>query len=89
MTTEQVLAAALDLPDEDRVEIIEALIESIQPADHLPLDDSWRDVIERRSAEIAAGTVEPQAWPLERANLTAEPGSNCYPSVDPLLDPRG
>jgi hypothetical protein len=35
-TAEQVLNAALALPDEERLEIIEALIVSLQPADRPP-----------------------------------------------------
>ena len=37
LTTKQVLSAALELPDDDRVELIEALIASVQPADQSPL----------------------------------------------------
>ncbi len=62
MTTEQVLSAALGLSDEERVEIIEALIDSIQPDDQPPFDDSWRAEIERRSAELASGVVASVSW---------------------------
>ena len=41
-SVEQVLTAALDLPDDDRLELVEALIVSLQPPDQPPFDDPWR-----------------------------------------------
>lgn len=61
-TTEEVLSAALALPDGDRLELVEALIASLQPADQPPFDDSWREVIRRRSAELRSGAVNPIPW---------------------------
>ena len=62
LTAEQVLTAALDLPDEDRVELIEALISSVELPDQPPFDDSWREVISRRSAELDSGSVASVPW---------------------------
>ncbi len=61
-TAEQVLTAALDLPDDDRLELVEALIVSFQPLDQPPFDESWREVIRRRSAELRSGQVVPVPW---------------------------
>jgi putative addiction module component (TIGR02574 family) len=61
-TVEQVLDAALALPDGDRVEIVEALIASFQPDDRPPFDESWREVIQRRSAELRSGQATPVPW---------------------------
>ncbi len=61
-TTEEVLTAALDLPDEDRLQIVEALIASFEPGDRPPFDDTWREVIRRRSAELRSGRVAPIPW---------------------------
>src|SRR4051794_25400253 len=61
-SVEQVLTAALDLPDDDRMELVEALIVSFQPADQPPFDDSWREVIRRRSVELTSGQVVPVPW---------------------------
>jgi putative addiction module component (TIGR02574 family) len=61
-TTEEVLTAALALPDGDRLELVEALIASLQPSDRPPFDDSWREVICRRSAELRSGAVTPISW---------------------------
>jgi putative addiction module component (TIGR02574 family) len=61
-TTEQLLNATLALPEEDRLEFVEALIMSLQPSDRPPLDDSWREVIKRRSTELRSGQVAPISW---------------------------
>ena len=61
-TTEEVLSAALALPDGDRLELVEALVASLQPTDRPPFDDSWREVIRRRSAELQSGAVTPIPW---------------------------
>ncbi len=60
--TEQLLNAALALPDEDRLEFAEALIVSLQPTDRPPFDESWREVIRRRSEELRSGKVTPVPW---------------------------
>lgn len=61
-TAEQVLTTALGLPEDERLELVEALITSLQPQDRPPLDDSWREVIRRRSAEVRSGAVIPVPW---------------------------
>ncbi len=61
-TAEQVLTAALDLADDDRLELVEALIVSFQPPDQPPFDESWREVIRRRSDELGSGRVTPVPW---------------------------
>jgi len=61
-TAEQVLTAALDLPDDDRLELIEALIDSFQPPDGPPFDESRRGAILRRSAELKSGQVASVLW---------------------------
>jgi putative addiction module component (TIGR02574 family) len=61
-TTEQLLNAALALPEEDRLQFLEALIVSFQPTDRPPFDDSWRAVIQRRSTELKSGQVIPVPW---------------------------
>lgn len=62
LTTEQVLTAALELPDADRLELIEALINSVEAPGRPPFDESWREVIRRRSAELASGRVAAVPW---------------------------
>ncbi len=61
-TAEEVLTAALDLPDEDRLQVVEALIASFEAAGCPPFDETWREVIRRRSAELRSGQVTPIPW---------------------------
>ena len=61
-TTEQLVDAALALPDGDRMELVETLIASFQPVDQPPFDESWREIIQRRSAELRSGQVAPVPW---------------------------
>ncbi len=61
-TVEQVLASAMELPDEDRLEVVEALIASFDCPDQPPFDDSWREVIRARSAELKGGRVVLVPW---------------------------
>jgi putative addiction module component (TIGR02574 family) len=62
LTTAQLLDAAMTLPDEDRLELAEALLASLQPPDRSSLDESWREVIRRRSAELRDGQVAGVPW---------------------------
>jgi putative addiction module component (TIGR02574 family) len=59
---ERVLTAALDLPDDERMELVEALIVSFQTPDQPPFDETWREVIERRSSELETGSVTGMPW---------------------------
>ena len=61
-STVQVLQAALALSMDERHELIEALIAASQEGASLSMDDTWRAVIQRRSAELDAGTATPLAW---------------------------
>jgi putative addiction module component (TIGR02574 family) len=61
-TAEQILNVAVTLPDGDRVELVEAILASLQPDDRPPFDESWREVILRRSEELRSGKVTPVPW---------------------------
>ncbi len=63
LMTEQLWDAVLALPDAERVELVEALITSLQPKGRPPFDESWRAVIQRRSLELRSGQVTPVPWP--------------------------
>jgi putative addiction module component (TIGR02574 family) len=62
LSAERVLSAALALPDGDRVELVEAILASLQPEDRPPFDEAWRAVILRRSEEMRTGAVTPVLW---------------------------
>jgi putative addiction module component (TIGR02574 family) len=61
-TATELLDAALALPGEHRLELAEALLASLDPSLRPPLDESWREVIRRRSAELRSGEVAGVAW---------------------------
>jgi putative addiction module component (TIGR02574 family) len=61
-TTDQIMDAALGLPETDRVELAEALLASLQPTDRPPFPESWREVIARRAKELRSGRVQAIPW---------------------------
>ncbi|HYV38320.1 MAG TPA: addiction module protein [Gemmataceae bacterium] len=71
LNTEQVLHAALALPNEDRLNLAEALWESVPPTDRPGLLPEWHDVLRQRSAEIASGAVIPIPWEEVERRLDA------------------
>ncbi len=75
-TTQQLFDAALSLPDDDRVELVEALIASFRPDDKPPFDDSWCAVLQRRSAELRAGQATPVPWAEVKRSAQRKPVIN-------------
>ena len=61
-TTEELLNAALGLSDDDRLELVEALLASLQTTDQPPFDEAWREIVRRRSAELRSGKVKTVPW---------------------------
>ena len=59
---EQIIEAALALPDSKRAELVDTLISTFAPEDAAPLDDAWLAEINRRSDEFDAGGVETLTW---------------------------
>lgn len=59
---EQLLQATLALPEEDRLEFLEAISQSLQLPGRPPIDESWRSVIKQRSEEIRSGKVNTVPW---------------------------
>jgi putative addiction module component (TIGR02574 family) len=62
-TTEQLFQSALALPEEERLELVEALLAECDRALTRPFDDAWLAEVQRRSAEIDAGTATLTPWP--------------------------
>lgn len=56
-TLEELEAAALELPREDRARLAERLEESLLSDDERAIREEWIDVAERRLDEIRAGAV--------------------------------
>jgi putative addiction module component (TIGR02574 family) len=59
---EQLLQAALALPEDERLEMIEALLAALDQGSSRPIDDTWMAEVRRRSAEFDAGKVKPIPW---------------------------
>lgn len=69
MTNYQTLLAdATLLPAEDRIQLIDAIWETLPEESLPPLSGEWMAEIQRRSAEIDAGTVETIPWEQVRAD---------------------
>jgi putative addiction module component (TIGR02574 family) len=60
-----ILTAASQLPESERVWVIEALLDTLEPG---PSDDpdavaeAWRKEVMRRSGELREGSVKPVSW---------------------------
>lgn len=71
---ETLLAEASRLPVAERIQLLEALWDTV-PADSLPpLSDEWLAEIQRRSAEYDSGLVQPVPWEQIRADALRRAG---------------
>lgn len=61
--TEQLLQSVLDLPVEERLQLVEALLAECDQTLARPFDDAWLAEIQRRSAQIDSGTAILTPWP--------------------------
>lgn len=73
---ETLLADASHLPVADRIQLIEALWDSL-PADSLPpLSNEWLEELQRRSAEYDSGSAQTTPWEQIRADALRRMGVN-------------
>jgi putative addiction module component (TIGR02574 family) len=71
MSTEELLAQVLRLPRSERARVAEELLSSLEE----PEDDvaaAWASELQRRSRELADGTVVPVPLETARAEILAE-----------------
>ena len=64
-STETIVEAATQLSEGERVQIIERLLETLEPPSEDNLADvqeAWRAELKRRSAELRNGQVTPVPW---------------------------
>lgn len=59
---QDILKAAVRLPEKERVHVVEELLVSLEPPMDKEVDAAWAAEVERRSREIKAGTVRPIPW---------------------------
>ena len=69
-----VLLAAQQLPERDRLRLIDALWETVPPELESPFSDEWAREIERRVAELDAGTATTIPWTQIRDEALARTG---------------
>lgn len=76
-TLEQIRQAALALPEDQRVQLVEELIGTLKPENAAPLDDAWLAEVEKRSEEFDAGGLETFSWEVvkERARKRCHPNA--------------
>jgi putative addiction module component (TIGR02574 family) len=73
-TYENVLADAAKLQVADRIQLIDAIWDTL-PADSLPpLTDEWLAEIQRRSAEYESGSADSVSWEQVRAEALRRVG---------------
>jgi len=79
---EALLADASHLPGAERVQLIEALWDTV-PDDSLPpLSDKWIAEIQRRSAEYDSGEVQTVPWEQVRADALRRAGLTVQDATD-------
>ena len=69
-----VLSAAQQLPEPDRLRLIAALWETVPAESEAPFSDEWAREIERRVAELDAGTAQTVPWSQIRYEALARIG---------------
>jgi len=57
-----IVKAAIRLPEDERLQVVEQLLVSLDSATDKDVDAAWAAEIERRSLEIKEGTVRPVVW---------------------------
>lgn len=57
MRVEEITEQALDLPSNERVLLVDRLVESLDPAEDGPLHDLWKQEAYRRLNELRSGRV--------------------------------
>jgi putative addiction module component (TIGR02574 family) len=59
---EAVLQEALNLPEEERTEIVTALLVSLEPEPEADVEAAWRQEVRARVAALEAGEVKMTSW---------------------------
>lgn len=62
LKVEALLEQALELSNEDRIQLAEALLSSVGPAGALPFDSEWLTEVKRRAARLDSGEGKLSNW---------------------------
>ena len=68
---ETVLQEALSLPEQERTEIVGALLESLEPESEADVEAAWREEVANRVAALETGKVETTSWETIREGFLA------------------
>jgi putative addiction module component (TIGR02574 family) len=71
---EDVLQAALTLPEEERVEIVGMLLESLESSTDSDVESAWKQEVAARVAALDAGEIETIPWSEVRDRLRTRLG---------------
>jgi len=69
-----VLSAAQQLPEHDRLRLIDALWDSVPPDADAPFSDDWQREIQQRVAELKSGAAKTIPWSQIREEALARIG---------------
>ena len=61
-TAKKVFADALSLPEDERRELAEVLLDSLSADDRAELENAWREEILRRVQEVHSGQAKLESW---------------------------
>ncbi len=67
--TEQLLQAVLALPNQERFELVVALLASHAPPEELPFDPVCLKEVQQRSAEVDTEAVKLESWAVVRDRI--------------------
>ncbi len=72
MSTDELLAQVLRLPRTERARLAQEVLTSLEDVDGEEVVVAWASELERRSREVADGTVETIDWESARAEVSEE-----------------
>ena len=70
---DEILRKALSLPEQERADLVGALIESLDVDVEAGVEEAWRVEIERRAKELDSGAVQSIPWEVVKARLSRAP----------------
>jgi putative addiction module component (TIGR02574 family) len=66
---DDVIRSALTLPEEERADLIGALIDSLDASVEAGAEEAWRTEITRRARELDSGAVQSIPWDVVKQRL--------------------
>jgi putative addiction module component (TIGR02574 family) len=70
---DDIFRSALALEEADRVDLISALIDSLESEIEEGVEEAWRQEIERRARDLESGAVQSIPWDVVRERLARAP----------------